>query len=1052
MYEKSIKRVFLSALIVFFSMMSFATTYYVSNAGSDSNSGLTVTLPWKSLSKVNGAPLVGGDKVLFNCNESWYGTLSPKSGSSIAPITYGSYGSGTKPLIHYAVTKNNSSDWVQESTNVWKTVQTFSNEIGNIIFNNEGSVGFKKWTKSGIVSQGNFWYDTSSLSLYLYSIGNPVTKYTDIKLAVTYPLVDIWDKDYITIENLAFKYTGGHAFGIGESSNIIVKNCDVGWIGGGRLGGATSTVRYGNGIEFWANTSNCRVEGCKVYEVYDAALSNQSTDVCVQSNIIYTKNMVWNSEYSFEYFSRPNTSTTSNIQFVNNTCSGAGYGWGHAQRPDPSGSHIQVWDLVAPVNGFIISNNIFDQAAGTVYYFANLNGRPNSTITLDYNTVNTTGNVARFGATYYSSSQFANFKSISGWDAHSLNTNPLFVDLANKNFNLSSNSPCIDTGNPSFPVDLDGTRVDMGALYYNHSSSSTPTVVVTGATISPTLASISVGATQQLNATVSPSTATNKTVSWSSSNTAIATVNSLGLVTGVGAGSATISVTTQDGGKIATASISVNTVSSVSSGSILGSNVIGSSSEAGVSGYLIASNFTATSNMSVNRLNLYVSVASGNARLGIYTSNSAGEPGVLLAQTGDFALVNGWNSGNLTTSVNLISGAKYWLAFEVSSSLARVQYNSLYARSRYSPFAYNTLPSAAPLNCSIGTGIYSIYADNNGTTAVTGVSASPTSASISVGATQQLTATVSPSTATNKTVSWSSSNTAIATVNSLGLVTGVGAGSATISVTTQDGGKIATASVTVNSVSTVISGSIGSNVVGSNSEAGVSGYWIASNFTATSSMSVNRLNLYVSVASGSAKLGIYTSNSAGEPGALLAQTGDLVLVNGWNSGNLATSVNLVSGAKYWLAFEVSSSLTRVQYNSLYARSRYSPFAYNTLPSAAPINCSIGTGIYSIYADNNGLKNAALDESTLTTGIEDISEMVKIDVFPNPSQGNVTVRFSELPAEGSRIDIIDISGRRITSRTITEMAEEFNLGHQAPGIYLVKTIIGSKEKVQKLIIN
>ena len=53
--------------------------------------------------------------------------------------------------------------------------------------------------------------------------------------------------------------------------------------------------------------------------------------------------------------------------------------------------------------------------------------------------------------------------------------------------------------------------------------------------------------------------------------------------------------------------------------------------------------------------------------------------------------------------------------------------------------------------------------------------------------TQQLTATVSPANATAPAVSWSSGNTAVATVGSPGLVTGVAAGTATITVTTQDG-------------------------------------------------------------------------------------------------------------------------------------------------------------------------------------------------------------------------------------------------------------------------
>lgn len=66
-----------------------------------------------------------------------------------------------------------------------------------------------------------------------------------------------------------------------------------------------------------------------------------------------------------------------------------------------------------------------------------------------------------------------------------------------------------------------------------------------------------------------------------------------------------------------------------------------------------------------------------------------------------------------------------------------------------------------------------------------------------MGATTSLTATVSPEDATDKSVSYASSNTSVATVSPIGVVTGVSAGSATITVTANDNGKSATSSVTV---------------------------------------------------------------------------------------------------------------------------------------------------------------------------------------------------------------------------------------------------------------
>lgn len=110
---------------------------------------------------------------------------------------------------------------------------------------------------------------------------------------------------------------------------------------------------------------------------------------------------------------------------------------------------------------------------------------------------------------------------------------------------------------------------------------------------------------------------------------------------------------------------------------------------------------------------------------------------------------------------------------------------------------------------SIGTSRITVKTEDGGRTAVCdvtvkakvipveSVSLDKTSISMTVGDAQTLTATVAPENATDKSLTWSSSNTTVATVSSSGLVTAYSAGTATITVTTNDGSYTSSCSVAV---------------------------------------------------------------------------------------------------------------------------------------------------------------------------------------------------------------------------------------------------------------
>ncbi len=127
-------------------------------------------------------------------------------------------------------------------------------------------------------------------------------------------------------------------------------------------------------------------------------------------------------------------------------------------------------------------------------------------------------------------------------------------------------------------------------------------------------------------------------------------------------------------------------------------------------------------------------------------------------------------------------------------------------RSGYTFLGWNTSKSATSASYTPGKGVkinsnITLYAvwKKNAAVNPTGIGINYSSCSINKGETKQLTATVYPSNATNKSVTWSSSDYRILSVSSSGKLTGNAPGTATVTAKTGNG-KIATCTVTVRGI------------------------------------------------------------------------------------------------------------------------------------------------------------------------------------------------------------------------------------------------------------
>ncbi len=371
-------------------------------------------------------------------------------------------------------------------------------------------------------------------------------------------------------------------------------------------------------------------------------------------------------------------------------------------------------------------------------------------------------------------------------------------------------------------IQTDSSSTYWWSIYEYYVLNNTTSEPVTGINVFPTSVKLNVDSTWQLTDTITPNDVMNKLVSWSSSDTSIVKVDTNGLVTAVAVGSAVITVESLEGGEKATSFVSVSIhVSGISSlptsiklkvdsiqqltATIAPANatfkgVTWNSSNTGVAtvdengkvtGIEIGSAAITVTSLDGNFTDTCFVTVLGNIKgFTVYAYNPIGwtSPEKIYwwgALPSDSLADGTWPGVNMDTVVNVTTRwYKYFFPNIISTNLI------------FDDGSGNQTDNL--FRDSIGWFLSGIWYDKD-PSRVTGISVSPTNVSLtSAGATQQLTATITPVYALNNNLIWSSSNTGVATVNQDGLVTAVATGSATITVTTLDGGKTATSVIHVS--------------------------------------------------------------------------------------------------------------------------------------------------------------------------------------------------------------------------------------------------------------
>jgi len=348
-------------------------------------------------------------------------------------------------------------------------------------------------------------------------------------------------------------------------------------------------------------------------------------------------------------------------------------------------------------------------------------------------------------------------------------------------------------------------------------------VNVTGVTLDKTEISLVEGNSETLTATVSPSNATNKDVTWTSSSTSVATVDSNGKVTAVKAGTATITVKTSDGSKTATCKVTVTAKSVAVTGVTLNKTTLSlvEGSTETLTATISPSNATnknvtwtssSTSVATVDANGKVTAVKAGTATITVKTADGSKTATCKVTVTAKTVSVTGVTLNKST--LTLVEGASETLNATISPSTATNQ-NVTWSTSNSS---IATVSNGKVTAVKAGTATITVKTADGGktatckvtvtakTVAVTEISLNKTSLSLTVGATETLIATISPSNATNKKVTWGSTEVDVATVDQNGKVTAVAPGKTAIWVKTEDGGKVISCAVTVTAKTVSVTG------------------------------------------------------------------------------------------------------------------------------------------------------------------------------------------------------------------------------------------------------
>jgi hypothetical protein len=486
-------------------------TYYVdARLGDNGNDGLSPSKPWRTLSRVSGAALKPGDAVLFRRGEAWRGQLDiAASGEQNGAITYGAYGDGGRPAFYGSALL---AQWSPLGGGLWSSSSTIATSSSLWLVHGDGSSQhLMPATSSAALEEGRYFIGPAEVRI---RIAESYAAVPEVEASDKDTCIAGWGaKSYIAMQDIECAYyrdAGVRSSDSGSaSSHWAVSSMAIHDISAPDESGGDGIVMGGNSASSIRDSSIMRVAGHGIYLVSNKASTG---DMAVEEVSVRD---ACGGGIAIAHVGAEGASDRYAVRYNTVYDTYGKSGMASCESRSPAGIQVQgleggrvtgvtvayntVHDMLGSGIRFegsyedaqILNNTIVDTrnkgTACIALFGAGSSARVMNTAcsnknngllamtdtagkTVDYNdwfraSPGPLFSIGEYGArTYKEYLIFAGYQKATGFDAHSMAADPVFVDAENDSFYPRQLSPVIDRGTDvGLSRDFAGTYVPQGS-------------------------------------------------------------------------------------------------------------------------------------------------------------------------------------------------------------------------------------------------------------------------------------------------------------------------------------------------------------------------------------------------------------------------------------------------------------------------------------------------------------------------------------------------------------------------------------------------------------